>query len=404
LGQKQAYWSDFIEDSNNNVNQFSNTYFKTGLLSARPASPAAQDVYWATNDGANWAGTGSPRGVLYRAKTAGVWTQVYTPYDYPHPLQGGSGDFTAPVVTSSSINSAGTYITLTMSENVAVGAGGYGGLTLSASGGAVTTAISTLSGTTVVYGLSRVIQSGETVTRTYVQPGNGIEDTSGNDLASFSGIAVTNNSVVSADITAPVVTISTSSPQPISADSLSVSFTCTDAVGVTSRKWRVGAAPTATLGTSTTSPAATSGYSQGANTLYIGCGDAAGNWGSSSIVVNRDSVPAIIDNLSPSGILQCTTNPLNVNMTFTTNEAATGRYGLTDTVYGSLTSQFGATLVTSHSQSVSVPCGQSRTYYIRTSDALGNLNTSSTTISFSVASPQIAGPGGLRITGGRLTH
>jgi hypothetical protein len=66
------------------------------------------------------------------------------------------------------------------------------------SGGAVTASYSSGSGSnTFTYNLSRTVNSGETGTASYTQPGNGIEDTAGNDLASFSSQAVTNNSTQS---------------------------------------------------------------------------------------------------------------------------------------------------------------------------------------------------------------
>lgn len=115
-----------------------------------------------------------------------------------------------PTVTARAI-SAGpynqyNYLTLTFSASVSIGAGGSGGITLSATNGTVTAAItdaaattvphvSGLPGTTATYRLSRAIRVGETVTVSYTQPGNGLEATSGGaDVASFSGAAVTNGS------------------------------------------------------------------------------------------------------------------------------------------------------------------------------------------------------------------
>lgn len=116
----------------------------------------------------------------------------------------GGADVTAPTVSSATINSAGTSITFACSETVSVGAGGNGGFALSMSGGAVTATYSSGSGSSsLVYSLSRTIQSGETGTHSYTQPGNGIEDAAGNDLASYSGATVTNNST--ADTVAPTV-------------------------------------------------------------------------------------------------------------------------------------------------------------------------------------------------------
>lgn len=127
---------------------------------------------------------------------------------YPHPLitaQDG-GDTTPPTVSGATINSAGTAVTVSLSEPVSIGAGGSGGLALTMSGGPVTLTYSSGSGTAaLVFTTSRIIGIGETVTSglNYTQPGNGIEDASGNDLASFTGTSLINNS--SQDITAPTL-------------------------------------------------------------------------------------------------------------------------------------------------------------------------------------------------------
>src|SRR5574343_356539 len=106
----------------------------------------------------------------------------------------------APTVTSSVIPSGGTTITINLSESCTTGAGGNGGVTLSASGGAVPATYSSGSGSSAyVYTLSRTILSTETVTISYTQPTNGIEATDDDaDLAAFSGAAVTNNSTQTA--------------------------------------------------------------------------------------------------------------------------------------------------------------------------------------------------------------
>jgi hypothetical protein len=95
------------------------------------------------------------------------------------------------------------------------------------------------------------------------------------------------------DTTAPSVSITTSDPQNISSDSLSISGTASDAVGVSSCKYRIGAAPDDSNGSalsgSTSWSGTASGFSEGSNTIYCGCVDAAGNWGSDSITVNLDT-------------------------------------------------------------------------------------------------------------------
>lgn len=113
------------------------------------------------------------------------------------------------------------------------------------------------------------------------------------------------------DTTAPVTTITTSDPQSVTTDTLTVAGTATDAVwgGGSSCKYRIGSAPDADNGTACTGTTSwicsTSGYTIGANTLYVGCGDAAGNWGSDSITVNYNRVKPIITlNVGPVWTLQ----------------------------------------------------------------------------------------------------
>ena len=82
------------------------------------------------------------------------------------------------------------------------------------------------------------------------------------------------------DVTAPAVTISTSSPQAISTNSLTVTGTASDDTAVIGCKWKVGSEPTSGGSgcTGTTSwSCSTSGYSSGANTLYVECYDAIPN-------------------------------------------------------------------------------------------------------------------------------
>ena len=102
----------------------------------------------------------------------------------------------APLVTAVTIPAAGTFVNITYDSLVVFGSGGNSGHTLSMSGGASIMTYSSGSGTnTLNYSLSRVIQSGETGTLAYTQPGNGVESsTSFADVASYSGRSVTNNS------------------------------------------------------------------------------------------------------------------------------------------------------------------------------------------------------------------
>lgn len=121
-----------------------------------------------------------------------------------------------------------------------------------------------------------------------------VVDSDGN--VNSSGVPITFGSTSGGgDTTAPTTTISTSDPSSITSDSLSVIGTASDAVGVTSCKYRIGSAPDESNGTpcsgTTYWTCATSGYTRGANTLYVGCTDAAENWGAGdSIVVYFSSI------------------------------------------------------------------------------------------------------------------
>ena len=106
------------------------------------------------------------------------------------------------------------------------------------------------------------------------------------------------------DIAPPIVTI-TGDNRTITSVPATVTGTASDAVGVSGCKYRIGAAPDGSNGTACTGTTSwscsTTGYAQGANTLYVGCYDAAGNYGSDSIVVNLDSLaPTVSSRTIPS--------------------------------------------------------------------------------------------------------
>lgn len=128
----------------------------------------------------------------------------------------GGVDVTAPTVSSATFAANGTALTIACSETVSVGAGGNGGFTLTPTNGGAAVTLSYASGSgsaNLVYTASRAITRNETLTLAYVQPGNGIEDAAGNDLASFSGQAVTNDSTVNnapTDISLNSTTVSVS--------------------------------------------------------------------------------------------------------------------------------------------------------------------------------------------------
>jgi hypothetical protein len=97
-----------------------------------------------------------------------------------------------------------------------------------------------------------------------------------------------------------------------------------------------------------------------------------------------DATPPVISNGSPSGTLAYGTT--STNMTVTTNENSTCKYGASDVAYASMLNTFNTTGGTSHLQNLSgLMNGSSYTYYIRCIDGSSNANTTSTAISFNVS-------------------
>jgi hypothetical protein len=121
-------------------------------------------------------------------------TSYGSDYTYPHPLRG-EGDTTPPTLSSATVN--GT--TLTLGFNEVVNATINTGFTVTPSGGAATLTYASGTGTAyLVYTVNRTIVNGETMTLDYTQPGNGIEDTSWNDLTNITGFTVTVNTAAAA--------------------------------------------------------------------------------------------------------------------------------------------------------------------------------------------------------------
>lgn len=153
----------------------------TGIRNRNNSNP--RDFYiWSFGDYIN----GSPSSTMY------VYIDNVVVADTYIGLAG--GDTTPPTVTSATINTAGTTLTLAMSESVT---NNYTTTvpTLSMSGGAVTaTCNSCSSGTSLTYTLSRTVYQGETGTYSWDVAANGVEDAAGNDLVDISGAAVTNSS------------------------------------------------------------------------------------------------------------------------------------------------------------------------------------------------------------------
>jgi hypothetical protein len=227
--------------------------------------------------GARGFATGTSKDGSAQTLTKYIWE--YLGNQIPSDIYGGSGDTSAPTTTittanPSSITSDSLTIAGAASDDTAVtGCKWRMSSAPDASNGTACTGTTSFSCATSGY------SSGSNTI--YV----GCYDAAGN----YGSSAITVNYTTS-DTTAPTVTISTANPSAITSNMLSISGTSSDAVGVTSCKYRIGSAPDASNGTALTGTTSWSGtatgFSSGSNTLYCGCGDAAGNWRSSSITVN----------------------------------------------------------------------------------------------------------------------
>jgi len=167
--------------------------------------------YWATDQscsditsfvGASTDVTGGERtktsvisGTLYKCNATGDgWDSYYTPSAYPHTLRDDAGtDETAPTLVSATIAANGTSLSLVFSEAITVNTNT--GFVLTADGSPTLTYASGTGTTTLVYTISAAVAQSESgITLAYTTGANYIEDAADNDLGSFTGTAVTNNS------------------------------------------------------------------------------------------------------------------------------------------------------------------------------------------------------------------
>jgi len=119
-------------------------------------------------------------------------------------------DQTAPVLQSGAVNTAGTTLTLTYSEALGSTTAAASAFTVNVGGSARTVSSAAVSGSTVVLTLASAIQLGEAVSVAYVAPtpnsatsNNAIQDSVGNDAASFASTAIVVTNSSTTDTTAP---------------------------------------------------------------------------------------------------------------------------------------------------------------------------------------------------------
>jgi hypothetical protein len=109
-------------------------------------------------------------------------------------------DETAPVHASTTVN--GTDWTFNFDDQMQVGTGGGGGLAATmTTAGAISFSSVAASGTTITATGSPAVESGDTLSSgvSYTQPGNGLENTDGVDVASFSNHTSFTNSTASGE-------------------------------------------------------------------------------------------------------------------------------------------------------------------------------------------------------------
>ena len=159
--------------------------------------------------------------------------------------------------------------------------------------------------------------------------------------------------------------------------------------------WREIQLPTAWASGQITCTFNTGSFSTG-QTAYLYVVDSTGAYNSTGTPVTigasgsyTDTTPPVLSNPLPTGAQTCTTDPRNVTLQITSDEAATVKYDTTDKSYDTMTYTFSTTGETSHSTVVSNTCGTSKTYYCRAMDSSGNKDTSSTSISYTVESAPV---------------
>lgn len=72
----------------------------SGVVASRPSTCTVGVGYWATDEGSWNKRPGGVQGRLYRCTATNIWTLVYTPYIYPHPLQNFTSGVARPSVGS----------------------------------------------------------------------------------------------------------------------------------------------------------------------------------------------------------------------------------------------------------------------------------------------------------------
>jgi uncharacterized repeat protein (TIGR02059 family) len=139
-------------------------------------------------------------------------------------------DTIIPTLVSGAVDSGGSTLTLTMSEEMASSTATTTTFTVTVDGVQVTVTGITVSGNEVILTLSPAIKTGQTVAITYNDPtsgndANAVQDSIGNDIPSFGPVAVTNTSSQPATPVAPVTPVTPVTPAQVVDGDASVNVT-----------------------------------------------------------------------------------------------------------------------------------------------------------------------------------
>lgn len=156
-------------------------------------------------------------------------------YPFLRNVAGPASDGTAPTLSSAELMANGTKLVLTFNEALHATTAPASAFTVTASAVLITPSAAAVNGSTVELTLPSVLESSATITVAYVAPAANaatsnaaVQDTAGNDAASFSGRPVTNSST--ADGTAPTASWT---PPTSPSSSMTLTYTLTFSEPVT---------------------------------------------------------------------------------------------------------------------------------------------------------------------------
>jgi Putative flagellar system-associated repeat len=227
-----------------------NSYaYGSGLSGDNQYQPACTSAYWDTStSGRNTTycaagATGKTTAQLKTQATFSGWDfstiwnidpSVNSGYPYLRNVGGPSSDGTPPTLTSGELLANGTKLVLTFSEALHATTAPASAFTVTASAVLITPSAVVVNGSTVELTLPSALESSANITVAYVAPAANsatsnaaVQDSAGNDAASFSGRPVTNNST--ADATPPAATW-TAPSSPSSSRTLSYTLTFSESV------------------------------------------------------------------------------------------------------------------------------------------------------------------------------